>query len=171
MPAIGPIICSWAASAIKKPMNPVYIFDLDGTICTLSERREKLIKDTSNPHRWREFYAACDTDLPNTPVIETLKNLKRAGNDIFIWSARSDEVVDKTIAWLDKHVGAGFYDTLRMRPAGNTEDDRVIKTRYLTELDPEVRSNVVAVFDDRNKVVEMWRGLGVPCFQVENGDF
>lgn len=152
-------------------MNPVYIFDLDGTIALLSERREKLIKDTSNPHRWRDFYAACDTDLPNVPVINTLRRLKASGADIFIWSARSDEVAQKTWEWLITHVGHGNFDVVRMRPAGNTEDDRVIKTRYLEELEPEVRSRIVAVFDDRDKVVAMWRSKGIPCFQVAAGDF
>jgi hypothetical protein len=152
-------------------MNSIYIFDLDGTVCTLSERREKLIKDTANPHRWREFYAACDTDLPNAPVIATLKRLRSAGAMILIWSARSDEVKDKTVAWLAKHVGLHYFDELRMRPAGNTEDDRIIKTRYLEELSPEMRAKIVAVFDDRDKVVAMWRSKGIPCFQVAPGDF
>lgn len=152
-------------------MIPTYIFDLDGTIALLSERREKLIKDTANPHRWRDFYAACDTDLPNPAVIHTLKSLSAQGARILIWSARSDEVLDKTVAWLDKHVGWMNYDVLRMRPAGNTEDDRVIKTRYLNELAPEVRRSIVAVFDDRDKVVKMWREHGIPCFQVAEGDF
>lgn len=152
-------------------MTPTYIFDLDGTIALLSERREKLIKDTSNPHRWREFYAACDTDLPNNAVIRTLMALKESGARILIWSARSDEVHDKTVAWLDQYVGVHNYDILRMRPEGNTEDDRVIKTRYLNELAPEVRRSIVAVFDDRDKVVKMWREHGIPCFQVAAGDF
>jgi len=26
-------------------------------------------------------------------------------------------------------------------------------------------------FDDRNQVVEMWRGLGLPVYQVADGDF
>lgn len=157
------------ASLLK--MTPTYIFDIDGTIALLSARREQLIKDTSNPHRWRDFYAACDTDLPNIPVIRTLKMLKASGADIFVWSARSDEVAAKTVAWLTKYVGMENIDVLRMRPAGNTEDDRVIKTRYLDELPENERFKIAAVFDDRAKVVKMWRSLGIPCFQVAEGEF
>ncbi len=58
-----------------------------------------------------------------------------------------------------------------MRPAGNTEDDRIIKRRYWDELDPVSRQCVFAIFDDRDKVVKMWRELGVACFQVAPGDF
>ncbi len=152
-------------------MRPIYIFDLDGTLALLSERREKLIKDTSNPHRWRDFYAACDTDLPNKSVVKTLRMLKEAGAEIRIWSARSDEVWDKTMKWLDDNVGLRNIDHIRMRPAGNTEDDRVIKTRYWNELPDGDKSRVVAVFDDRDKVVEMWRSRGIACYQVAYGNF
>ena len=31
--------------------------------------------------------------------------------------------------------------------------------------------NVKFVLDDRNRVVEMWRSLGLTCLQVADGDF
>lgn len=31
--------------------------------------------------------------------------------------------------------------------------------------------NVIAVFDDRNKVVDMWRKLKLPTYQVWYGNF
>ena len=36
---------------------------------------------------------------------------------------------------------------------------------------PPERNRLTAVFDDRDKVVQMWRENGVPCFQVAKGDF
>ena len=30
---------------------------------------------------------------------------------------------------------------------------------------------LIAVFEDRDRVVAMWRDAGVPCFQVAPGDF
>lgn len=150
-------------------MKPLYIFDLDGTIALLSEKRQRIIEDTSNPYRWRDFYAACDTDLPNVPVITTLLTLQKGGADVLIWSARSDEVMGKTIQWL-RDQGMS-YGAMRMRPAGNTEPDTVIKGRYLEELAPDVRARIVAVFDDRDKVVAFWRSKGIACFQVAEGKF
>lgn len=38
----------------------------------------------------------------------------------------------------------------------------------MTEYD---RRRLVAVFDDRDKVVSMWRARGVACFQVAPGAF
>lgn len=31
--------------------------------------------------------------------------------------------------------------------------------------------NVMGVFDDRDRVVEMWRSIGLTCFQVDYGKF
>lgn len=33
------------------------------------------------------------------------------------------------------------------------------------------RDRLVAVFDDRARVVRMWRKAGITCFQVAPGDF
>ncbi|WP_435575134.1 hypothetical protein [Burkholderia plantarii] len=33
------------------------------------------------------------------------------------------------------------------------------------------RRRIVAVFDDRDSVVAMWRDAGVTCFQVAPGEF
>jgi len=35
----------------------------------------------------------------------------------------------------------------------------------------EDKSRLVAVFDDRDRVVKMWRDVGVTCFQVADGEF
>lgn len=47
---------------------------------------------------------------------------------------------------------------------------------YIFDLDGtlaliEHRRRLVAVFDDRDKVVSMWRARGVACFQVAPGAF
>ena len=33
------------------------------------------------------------------------------------------------------------------------------------------QNKIFLIFDDRNKVVKMWRELGLPVFQVAEGDF
>ena len=50
--------------------------------------------------------------------------------------------------------------------------DEVLKKKMLLEfVGDEWRSEVFCVFDDRQKVVDMWRDLGLTCFQVAPGDF
>ena len=155
-------------------MNPLYIFDIDGTLA-LIEHRVHMLKDKSDGQRWRKFYAACDKDLPNVPVINTMQRL-RASSDIWLFSGRSSEVRDKTILWLEIYCRLSSdyieaYNMLTMRDLGDcTPDDELKESWYDNMLDVD-KERLVAVFDDRQRVVDMWRSKGVTCFQVANGNF
>lgn len=156
-------------------MRPLYIFDLDGTLA-LTDHRQHILDDASNPHRWRDFFAACVHDQPNAPVIRTLQTLRDADAEVWIWSGRSDEVRKKTERWLDAHVFDDFPMratdvSFRMRDEGDFTPDDELKMRWLAEIAPHDRERLVAIFDDRDKVVAAWRAAGVPCFQVARGDF
>ena len=53
---------------------------------------------------------------------------------------------------------------------GNRLDDKIVKEcLYRTHVEP--RFNVKFVLDDRNRVVDMWRSLGLKCLQVAEGNF
>lgn len=152
--------------------KPLYIFDLDGTLALIEHRRHFLERDDRK--KWRDFYAACDKDTPNRPVIETMERLRHMGCDIWIFSGRSDEVRDKTVAWLAEHTSFMTHDldaALMMRREGDYTPDDELKCQWAVGMLPEDRARLVAVFDDRDRVVAMWRGLDVPCFQVANGEF
>jgi hypothetical protein len=58
-----------------------------------------------------------------------------------------------------------------MRPEGDFTPDEQLKFSWLTEMEPPERNRLIATFDDREKVVKMWREAGVPCFQVAPGAF
>lgn len=72
-------------------MKPLYIFDLDGTICCCKHRRHFVERERS-AQDWKGFYAACDLDAPLLPVVSTMERLRHAGADIWFFSGRSDEV-------------------------------------------------------------------------------
>lgn len=154
-------------------MKPLYIFDLDGTLALIEHRRHMLDWDTRD--KWRHFYAACDKDLPNAPVLATMERLRHAGADVWIFSGRSDEVRDKTIAWLAYHTSFMTNElegpVLAMRAAGDYTADDVLKRQWLDAMLVDDRQRLVAAFDDRDRVVKMWRDAGVPCFQVAEGEF
>lgn len=161
--------------------TPLYIFDLDGTIALINHRRPLL--ESKAQDRWQKFFAACIDDEPNGPVIDTLMALRRSGAECWIWSGRSDEVRSQTVEWLCKHSVFGnptgalpawpfmHPHRFRMRRAGDYMPDDELKLHWLTEMSQADRSRLVAVFDDRDKVVAMWRAAGVPCFQVAPGSF
>lgn len=170
-------------------MKPLYIFDLDGTLALIEhrrhlvERKSECNKRAGDPAKqcdcitqcqfkpdWPAFFAACVDDEPNIPVIDTLLALVDAGADVEVWSGRSSEVMEQTKTWLADHIG---LDDLRlvMRVEGDFTPDEQLKKSWLDAMPSVDRRRLVAVFDDRNKVVSMWRAAGVACFQVAPGEF
>jgi hypothetical protein len=122
--------------------------------------------ELTSDERWRTFFAHCYGDLPNWPVIHTLQALQRAGLYIHVFSGRSDDVREKTIDWLEAFNVP--YNHLRMRAAGDFTKDEELKRQWIEEYE---LSQILCVFDDRQKVVDIWRLLGLACFQVAPGDF
>jgi hypothetical protein len=150
--------------------RPLYIFDLDGTLALIEHRIHFIERDRPD---WKGFYAACDKDAPNTPVIDTLNGL-RAFAEVRIFSGRSDEARDKTVAWLTEHTRftpPELETALTMRAEGDYTPDDILKKQWFDGMRDEDRRRLVAVFDDRDKVVRMWRRNGVACFQVAPGNF
>lgn len=139
-----------------------YIFDLDGTLADLSHRKHFIEGDQKD---YDAFYDACDEDLPILNIIEIAKELD-GKNDIIIVSGRSDRVRKKTIEWLDKH--EIFPKALYMRKHGDHRPDDEVKLEILSLLNKE---DIIAVFDDRDRVVKMWREQGLTCLQVAEGNF
>ena len=154
-------------------MKPLYIFDLDGTLALIEHRRH--ILDWEARDKWRHFYAACDKDVPNASVISTMERLRHAGADVWIFSGRSEEVRVKTVAWLAQHTSFMTSDLegpmLQMRAEGDYTADDILKKQWLDNMLHEDRERLVATFDDRDRVVQMWRDNGVTCFQVAPGEF
>jgi len=137
------------------------IFDLDGTLADIETRREISIKENGN----------ISLDTPNRPVITMAKLLKESGHRIVILSGRSKVTKDATRDWL-KQFDVPF-DVLKMRP-DNKEfkfmPDDQLKKLWLDQLFPNTE-DVLCVFDDRDKVVKMWRENGLSCLQVAEGNF
>lgn len=145
------------------------IFDLDGTLALIEKRR--LVADKGNGKiNWKVFFSPENIimDEPNIPVIKTFQAMKQAGFRVGILSGRDAISFMETNIWL-KENGVEF-DFLKMRPKGSHTPDDVLKKQWLDELIAEGHE-VMCVFDDRDKVVKMWRENGIPCFQVAEGKF
>jgi len=152
--------------------NKTIIFDLDGTLALIDERRALATKENGKIN-WDVFFNPdnIQLDKPNWPVIEMAKTLKNAGNRIVIFSGRSKATKEVTKDWLNQH-GVPF-DVIKMRPTGNGFQfmaDDLLKKKWLEDLFPNT-DDILCVFDDRDKVVKMWRENGITCFQVAPGNF
>lgn len=145
----------------------IVIFDLDGTLAHIDHRRH-LVRGKKK--RWSDFFAACVDDEPNEAVIALAQMLSKQASPplrLVVFSGRSDEVRAQTIEWINKHVGSDVFAEIRMRRQGDYTPDDDLKRSWAQPIKDQILFSV----DDRNKVVRMWRNLGITCFQVADGDF
>jgi phosphoglycolate phosphatase-like HAD superfamily hydrolase len=140
------------------------IFDMDGTLA---------VRDETDPgvRKWYDW-ARVGEDLPNKAVVELAHLLIAAqsagGPELVVVSGRDEICEPQTSAWLrDLDV---FYSALYMRAHKDNRKDTIVK-REIYEREIVPRWDVAFVVDDRRAVVEMWRELGLTCFQVADGDF
>ena len=88
------------------------------------------------------------------------------GFQIVIFSGRSKGTIHTTKQWLNKHNVP--WSRLFMRPIKDFTPDDILKKDWLDDIG---KNNVLCTFDDRQKVVDMWRANGISCFQVAPGNF
>ncbi len=115
---------------------------------------------------WNSFYQACDQDKPINPAIEILIVLWiKEGEELEIWSGRSESVRNKTEKWLNKNIFSFGIEIcpLKMRSVGDSTPDDVLKEKWLDEVLSEGKT-IDYVFDDRPKVIRMWRKKGIFVF-------
>tara|TARA_R100000231_G_C5273722_1_gene149446 strand:+ start:240 stop:713 length:474 start_codon:yes stop_codon:yes gene_type:complete len=150
------------------------IFDLDGTLADIEGRRKMAMKSNGKMD-WDIFFAdrLIETDVPNWPVIQTAQSLFEKFN-IAIFSGRSESTKTVTEEWLKKHNVP--FNMLKMRPTKHPfkfMPDNKLKQQWLDDIFPgdSKKLDIVCVFDDRDKVVKMWRDNGLTCMQVAPGNF
>ena len=151
-------------------MKNTVIFDLDGTIALVDKRREasKLPDGKMNWDEWSNP-SNIKLDEPNEPVIKMAQLFAEDGFNIVIFSGRSDRTKYSTRSWLSQNKVP--FNKLVMRPhkTKNFVPDDILKKDMLDKyVDID---DVFLVVDDRDKVVKMWRDLGLTVFQVADGDF
>jgi hypothetical protein len=139
------------------------IVDIDGTV---ADNTENLHLITQEPKDWNTWYANVGQAKPIEPVVKLVRLLSET-HRIAMLTARSDECRLETVVWLREHRVP--YSALLMRREGDHRPDVLVKAQlYKAHFDP---GQVWFALEDRTRVVEMWRSLGVPCFQVTNGDY
>ena len=147
----------------------IVIFDLDGTLADITQRRALATDIGTGKMDWDIFFDPkhIDLDVPKDQVVQMADMLSKQGYTIWILSGRSDVTHQATVDWLGKH--DIWYDHLVMRPKKyHYTKDSDLKKMWLDTIGVD---KVAMVFDDRQQVVDMWRAQGLTCFQVADGDF
>ncbi|GGX46539.1 AAA family ATPase [Streptomyces noursei] len=130
--------------------------DIDGTLAIRGDR---------GPYD----FSRCGEDLLNVSVRDALRSFQRADQDVIVLlSGRGEEHRQRTEEWLRRHEVP--YDELWMRAAGDGRRDDVVKAELF---DHHVRHRfaVRVSLDDRDRVVAVWRRMGLPTWQVNYGNF
>lgn len=138
------------------------IFDLDGTLALHVAR---------GPYELDKL----STDEPNPMVVEYVKMLHQAGYTIITVSGRESGTAEARLKYyvmtrdwlLQNDIPFNLHI---QRKQGDTRKDDVVKEEiFWKHIAPNY--DVKLAVDDRNQVVEMWRRIGLECWQVNHGNF
>ena len=133
------------------------IIDIDGTLALHNGR---------GPHDTSLYH----TDTLNKPVANIVQLYEQLEEDVWVLVVTGRDATFRQVTsdWLSKN--QIFYNQLLMRPEGDKRRDDLVK-RELYDQHIKDKYNVLFVLDDRDRVVAMWRSLGLTCLQVALGDF
>lgn len=137
--------------------SQVVLCDIDGTIALRRGRspydQSKVLEDAFDPRM--NFLLSSLSEKFKIIFLSGRQNTKQCRED--------------TEKWLKDNLGLSEV-TLIMRSEGDLRPDDVVKKELYQKYIKD-KYNVVCVFDDRDKVVRMWRNLGLLCCQVYYGNF
>lgn len=147
-------------SYVRDPdLTKAIIWDVDGTLAKMNGR---------SPYDYNKV----STDLPHEDVIQAMRDAYHAGYQNIVLSGREDLCWEDTLEWLQIYTGlpVGGSIPLYMRAENDGRADYIVKYEIFTEhIAPFY--NVVAVYDDRDQVIDMWRKIGLRAYQVAPGAF
>ena len=143
------------------------VFDIDGTLANIEHRLDYV---RSKPKNWKAFDAGIPNDKVNRFVAEAFHSLKAAGNEIIFASGRNERSRDATMKWLQDNRFWNYTAKLYMRKADDFRSDDIVKREILDDIIADYGRKPDMVFDDRPRVVRMWREEGIFVFNVYKGE-
>lgn len=129
----------------------VILVDIDGTIAD---------KGSRNPFDWNKV----GEDSPRSFIIDLIKCYLSTSMDteVVFLSGRDSVCRHETLSWIAENLNTPIYNIkLLMRSEGDVRKDTLVKEELFWEHIAD-NYNVLAVFDDRPCVVEMWYDIGIP---------
>lgn len=142
-----------------------YVFDVDGTLSNPGHRQHHV----QGPKKdWPAFFAGCVDDPPVKAILRLAHDLGKTSIPLVFCTGRPMKYAVATRHWLacngldPKH--------LYMRLDDDFRDDTLVKSELMDRIIAD-GFDPIMVFDDRNKVVQMWRDRGLVCAHVAEGAF
>ena len=139
------------------------IVDVDGTIATHYDSDGRQIREHHD-------YGQIIHDLPVYSIINLVRMLHDKGYIILVTTGRMDRpgVREDTMEWLSNH-NVPFHQLIMRKDRDFSPDNEAKRELYYEHIKGQY--DIELVLDDRDRVVKMWRELGLKVLQVAEGDF
>lgn len=145
------------------------IFDIDGTLADISHRVKYIQREKKD---WNKFYSEMNKDKPIEPIVRVYLSricMARPSDRVICITGRPEKYRELTLKWFEDN-DLTPPDELYMRPDGDYSPDTELKSRIVDELEKKGYEFDLA-FEDRKRVVDMYRARGIMCCQVAEGDY
>ena len=144
------------------------VFDIDGTLANIDHRLGYV---RTKPKNWAAFDAGIPNDKANLPVVQVFHALYNEGHTLVFASGRNENSREATVEWLVKHdLWSPGHSKLYMRKADDFRSDDIVKQEILDEIVRDYGKKPDMVFDDRKRVVDMWRRNGIWVFDCNQSE-
>ena len=144
-------------------MVELVVFDVDGTMANCDHRLHHIRPDKMKGQK-KNFRAWEEGQDDDTPIPQICNIYKRFVNDpdviVIVLTGRNESTRYQTAAWLERHE-LGGYDELILKPKPSHIPDTKFKEDVLDRIIREYGKAPDMVFEDRKRVIDMWRRRGV----------
>lgn len=148
---------------VNQPKVGWVLCDLDGTLCNIDHRLNFVKQEKKD---WKGFFAGINADLLYDKTRDSLLSYKQLGHEIIYVSARPEDYRKETEEWLKRN-DCNIHFTLLMRGKGDKRDDVDVKRDILNKYFKD--RNIHVVFDDRPRVIRMWKEEGLNVIDCGKG--
>ena len=150
------------------PLREAVVFDMDGTLAHFDADTLGHLVHGVEKH-WDAFFDAMDLAKPIENIERLLHILHASGHAIVICSGRPAGWQHRSEAWLRAHNIP--FDGMYLRPEdADHRTDEEVKEDLLAQIRADGFDPWLVV-DDRSRVVDKWREMGLTCLQCAPGDF
>lgn len=151
------------------------IFDLDGTLADVTHRMHYIrpnppidpVTGKKVKRRFDLFHHACDLDGVIQPVAYFYRKFVADPDTVVIvLSGRDAATLEKTISWFDRNDLP--QPTEMLLKVGNQNLPDIEQKRFQADrLEKKYGRKIDMVFEDRDRVVQMWKDRGTFVFNVD----
>ncbi|QGJ93630.1 polynucleotide kinase [Gordonia phage MelBins] len=152
----------------QQPRPTAVIVDMDGTLCDV---RDALVHLYGTRKDMRRFHEATRRCPPTPKVVRWCEQAIADGHRLLLVTARKYELEQLTREWLAEHVPHLEFDHMLMRGDHDDRHDDDVKRDILRIIRDDHGYDVVEAFDDRPRVIRLWRSLGIPVRVVYRPDW